>query len=266
MPKKKAVLRCNEKPSLGRALILFLIIRLTGAKKIPGLARAHFEKRAGTEAQASDYCKKDGDYQEVGIRNEKGAGSRQDVQAFQLMLKAGRNDLELMDADFSKFSRFIKTVDRYRTYVPPVRTTELKVALFVGKPGTGKTRAAYAIFPDLYATPIGKDLWLDGYLGQPNVLIDDFSGQMRLTDLLRFLDVYPIQVPKKGSFAWWCPSNIIITTNVHPKNWYKYEDRTDSALALRRRFHAVFDFDNVHTQGPNMGDAAERHPNNYWVI
>jgi len=73
-------------------------------------------------------------------KKRKGAGSRQDVQAFQLMLKAGRNDLELMDADFSKFSRFIKTVDRYRTYVPPVRTTELKVALFVGKPGTGKTR------------------------------------------------------------------------------------------------------------------------------
>lgn len=240
---------------------------MTGCKKIPGLSRAHFERRNGTEAQASDYCKKDGDYSEVGIRNEKGAGSRQDVHEFHQMLKSGKNDLELMDADFNKFNRFIKTVDRYRTYVAPKRTNELKVALFVGKPGTGKTRKAYELFPDLYANPIGKDLWFDGYAGQPNVLIDDFSGQMRLVDLLRFLDIYPIKVPRKGGFVWWLPDYIIVTTNVHPKDWYKYEDRTDSALALRRRFSAVFDFDaKVTTPGVNFGDPAERPVNNYWII
>lgn len=183
------------------------------------------------------------------------------------MVASGKNDLELMEADFSAFNRFIKSVDRYRTYVPPKRTTDLKVALFVGLPGTGKTRRAYELFPAIYATPIGPTLWLDGYLGQSDVLIDDFSGQMRLVDLLRFLDRYPIQVPKKGSFCWWCPTNIIITTNSHPKNWYKYEDRTDSAKALKRRIHAVFDFDNkVTIPGVNFGDPTMLDINDYWHI
>lgn len=200
--------------------------------------------------------------------NEKGQGARQDVKQFHQMVASGKSDLELMEEDFAQFNRFIKTVDRYRTYKPPVRTTELKVALFVGAPGTGKTRKAYELFPDIYTTPIGPTLWLDGYMGQPNVLIDDFSGGMRLVDLLRFLDRYPIQVPKKGSFTWWCPSYIIITTNTHPKTWYKYEDRKDSEKALRRRIHAVFDFDNPITDpnSPDFGDPSERIVNNYWII
>ena len=94
----------------------------------------------GTEAQASDYCKKDEDYSEVGTRNEKGAGNRSDVTSFQELLKTGMTDLELMEHDFAKFSRFMKSVDRYRLYVPPIRKVDLQVHLFVGSPGTGKTR------------------------------------------------------------------------------------------------------------------------------
>ncbi len=41
-------------------------VRLTGLKAFPGLARAHFEKRAGTQAQAKDYCAKDGAFHYFG--------------------------------------------------------------------------------------------------------------------------------------------------------------------------------------------------------
>lgn len=244
-----------------------LIIRMPAAKKIPGLSRAHFEPRKGTEVQAAQYCKKDGDFNEWGHLATKGAGSRTDVATFYEELKSGKNDIELMEADFNGFNRFMKSVDRYRYAVAPVRKNDLKVALFVGRPGTGKTRLAYDLFPNIYATPIGKDLWLDGYNGQKEVLLDDFTNGMRLVDLLRFLDRYPILVPRKGGFVWWLPDYIIITTNVHPKNWYKYEERLDSAQALARRIHSVWDFDNkVQTDGPDKGDPTELSMEQYWVI
>jgi len=198
--------------------------------------------RRGTELQAADYCKKDGDFWECGQPAVK-ERARTDVKAFQQKLKEGLSDLDLMEVDFAAFNRFSKTVDRYRGLCPPKRTEELQVHLFYGAPGTGKTRMAYDLAPDLYAFPIGKDLWSDGYYGQECVLVDDFSGQMRLVDTLRFLDRYSIQIPKKGGFNWWCPTRIIITTNVHPCKWYKWEDRASQEAALRRRIHHVWDFD-----------------------
>lgn len=245
-------------------MVLYLLSpRLSAVKRIPGIARAHFEPRRGSEAEASDYCKKEGDFEEFGIR-ALCKGSRTDVLAFAALVKSGRTDLELMEEDFNAFNRFYKTVDRYRSYIPPKRTEELKVALFVGKTGTGKTRKAYDLFPDLYAFPIGKDLWSDGYMGQKNVLVDDFSGQMRLVDLLRFLDRYPIQIPKKGGFNWWCPSFIIITTNFHPRDWFKWDGREEHQAALKRRFTTVFDFDNLDITEGN--DPTQLELDDYWVI
>lgn len=40
--------------------------RISTIKQIPGLERAHLEVRRGSHTQASDYCKKDGNYNEYG--------------------------------------------------------------------------------------------------------------------------------------------------------------------------------------------------------
>jgi len=157
-----------------------------------------------------------------------------------------------MESDFGAYARFNKSVDRYRSLVAPVRTSELIVHLFYGRPGTGKTRMAYKLMPQLYAFPIGPQLWSDGYMGQPHILIDDFNGQMRLVDTLRFLDRYPILIPRKGGFNWYCPEIVVITTNVHPARWYDYTGakKENQEAALRRRFHHVWNFDDLQ-HGPN---------------
>jgi len=165
-----------------------------------------------------------------------------------------------MDSDFTQYARFIKAADRYRSYIKLDRTEDLVVHYFVGEPGTGKTRRAYDLCPNLYAFPIGPTLWADGYMGQPDVLIDDFTGQMRLVDTLRFLDRYPIQVPCKGAQKWWCPNNIIITGNLHPSKWYKWEDRAVQEKALKRRIHHFWDFDQIDLNG----DPTELDRDLYW--
>ncbi len=144
--------------------------------------------------------------------------------------------------------RYYKAVQHVRQIgaldKPPIRQ-ELVVSLYIGKPGTGKTRAAYEEDGDLYALPLGKDLWFDNYAGEKTLLLDDFSGELRLVDLLRLLDVYPIQVPVKGSFVYLQAIRIIITSNVSMEYWYDYVSRQDSLDALKRRIHHVVEFNDV---------------------
>jgi len=62
-----------------------------------------------------------------------------------------------------------------------------------------------------------------------------FKSNLALKDLLKLLDNKPIEAPVKGSFQWWCPDVVVITTNVSPWNWYKYSDRDYERQALFRR-------------------------------
>lgn len=170
-------------------------------------------------------------------------GARTDLHAVAEMVRQGKTNAEIAEDYPTQMIRYCRHVDTFRSLWPPKREEELKVLLFTGKPGTGKTRMAYALFPQLYALPVGKDLWFNTYTGQKEVLIDDFAGNVSLTSLLRILDRYPVQVPTKGGFVWWCPTVIMITSNVPIEQWYDYSTRQDSLAALKRRIHEIRNFD-----------------------
>jgi len=77
------------------------------------------------------------------------------------------------------------------------------------------------------------------------VLIDDFSGaasHIRLQNLLRITDRYPMSVPVKGGFVNWAAQRIYITTNIHPRAWYDWSTREEQYTALVRRFTTVVYF------------------------
>lgn len=60
-----------------------------------------------------------------------------------------------------------------------------------------------------------------------------------MVELLRLLHDWPEQVEVKGGFAWFNPSIIFITTNLHPNQWYEYGERQIHYEALCRRFTTV---------------------------
>lgn len=103
----------------------------------------------------------------------------------------------------------------------------VKTYVFWGATDLGKTYSAINLFcptGDYYI--LGKadkqaTLWFDGYDGQRTLIIDDFSSDVcSLEYLKRVLDVYKLNVPIKGGFAWAQWTQVIITSNYSPLHWF----------------------------------------------
>lgn len=106
--------------------------------------------------------------------------------------------------------------------------------MFWGATGTGKSRRAWdeASF-DAY--PKGPtSIWWCGYNGQPNVVMDEFRGQIGISHLLRWFDRYPVTVEVKGSSVVLNAKQIWVTSNLHPRDWYPDLDEETLNALLRR--------------------------------
>ncbi len=210
----------------------------------------HYEAQLGSNTQARDYTRKEDTrinqarqpFIEFGTFC-KGRGTRTDLVSFKLAIMNGVRKIDLLTLYLNEMARYPKFYQMVRSMVRPTRITDLTVRLNFGETGLGKSRYAYDNHPQLYALPLSNQLWFDGYDLHETALLDDFAGaasKLTLNDTLRLLDRYPIQVQVKGCFAWWMPSLIIITTNVHPRNWYKWARREGQYRALVRRLTEVW--------------------------
>lgn len=225
---------------------------LSAAKKKIG-SNAHVEKRyaESTNKQASDYCKKpESHVMGPWIQGEisLGQGSRTDIVGFVNEVKNGKRERELIDLYPHILARYGSFYKRIRMNIRPVRTIPLVVCIYYGATGTGKTRLAEELMigNEYWRMPVNNNnIWFDYMDGHKNILLDEFAGRtsrMTLAMLLQLLDIYVIRVPVKTSFTWWCPDNIIITTNVPVQDWYSWTGRGCQYQALKRRIHKVLHF------------------------
>lgn len=238
-----AIWQLESAPSTGRLhlqgyLEFEVSMRLSSVKRFLSAESCHLEGRRGTRDQAIAYCRKEESHVagpwEVG-RAHLRPGKRTDIDEVTDLILSGKPLLELVaeyPVQFVRNHRGFEYVSRSLAFQRQVPWRDVKVMVYWGESGTGKTRLAFAdAGNDIYSLPQGERIWFDGYIGQTHLLLDDYYGWIKYGLFLKLLDGYPVPCPVKGGFVPNLWTTVIITSNKPPAEWYSF-GLTD---ALKRR-------------------------------
>jgi hypothetical protein len=206
-------------------------------KYLPG---AHLEVARGLSSQSSEYCKKDGKFEEYGVcpKDSRLTSSRVvcDWQRYMDLAKADRIDEIPAGMQVRFYRTWFQIRDNNR--VSPGCVSELNNFWFVGPSGSGKTRWVYDNFPDAYPKMLNK--WWDHYCGQAVVVLNEFGKKYEmLSELLKiWSDHYPFIAEIKGGSLLVRPKVFFITSNYSPEDIWSEPEVLEPVL---RRFQ-VFNF------------------------
>lgn len=222
--------------------------RLGQLRQICG-GRGHYELRRGTADQAAEYCRKEESYDPSVERFERGErpvsqGTRTDLVKLAESIKGGADEVKLFSDYPGLYLRYTRGIrDAIRLCSKP-RDFKTEVYWYWGPTGTGKSKTAHEKAPMAFWKS-GIDNWWDGYIGQEEVIIDDYRTHMcPFNFLLRLLDRYPLLVPVKGGFVNFKAKVIYITTPLMPKETWCNRLEED-VNQLRRRVEHVVHFHNL---------------------
>lgn len=231
---------------------------------------AHWEKKRGTVAEAVDYVTKEDTRVPDGLQIEIGERPKEQQEASLEAIAANRlrekDDVQIeaqtildrlnkgefipwreIPVDIQMKSGFLMAYNKAtRDMVGPERP-DLKVITIIGPPGCGKSYAISKLFPTA-----GR--WIKGNNGhwfcntKSDVMVfEEFSGQIELQSMLKYLDPYPLALEVKGGTEPAMYKLVIITSNTPISDWYttadEYRDRQGDPTALttskRRRIDAL---------------------------
>lgn len=207
-------------------------VRLGGVKEIFG-TEAHCEPSRSSAAE--DYVWKldtriEGTQFELGTK----AVSRNDPADWEQVWKdASEGQIISIPADIR--IRCYHTLKRIRKdYTTPKARPQVRVKVFWGASGTGKSRLAWEEAGEGAYIKGSTTKWWDGYMGQKRVIVDEFRGQIAIEHLLKWFDIYPCTVEEKGGQVALEADEFWICSNLPVEAWYPGLD-VDSLAALRRR-------------------------------
>lgn len=261
---------CDEVGKKNNTYHTHIVIFRTGAIRFSTLqklfpAGTQLDMLRGTLQQARDYVRKEGRYkgtdkedtnlkdtfEESGLVPDERQGQRNDLVALYDLIKDGKSNFEILEDNPNYMLQLDKVeqcreILRYEQFKNVKR--DLHVEYWYGAEGTGKTSGVFDLYggyDKVYRVIDVRNPW-DGYKGQDIVLFDDFRDTMfDITVLLRWLDVYPLELPCRYNNKYACFSKVYFTSNVPFDKLYwhvqKYENATWRAFC--RRFHCVKKFE-----------------------
>lgn len=183
----------------------------------------HLEPRLGTQLEAINYCKKDGNIMEFGEpAKDTGQGKRTDLIEYKNSVLSGATEKDLMENHFETWIKYEKLSNRIReANLENMPKPKPHVMLIYGETGTGKSKIAHIIGEYIETNPFtltGNVKWWDGYKGQECIIMDDYEGNMPEKEFLQLTDKYRFRAEIKGGFTYIIAKCIIITCN--NIDWY----------------------------------------------
>ena len=198
-------------------------------------SRYHLEMRQGTVKQAIDYCKKDGDFTEHGRITLREA--KEDCWGDCIKL-AESGELATIKEEYPRiFLTHFKTIMSIRSFNNVPLDGDLEHEWWHGPTGTGKSRKAWADYPEHYSKAVNK--WWDGYYGQDVVVIEEWEpkNEMTASKLKIWADRYPFPAEiKGGTLSRVRPRKIIVTSNYTIDQCFP---NSQDSEPLKRRFKVI---------------------------
>lgn len=222
---------------------------------------AHIEQANGTHQQNRDYIRKEGKwekdkkketnqietFEEFGEMPIERQGYRNDLAEQYDMIKQGLSNYEIMEqfdgnVDLSRIERMRLTYlsEKYRE-----KLRDIKVIYIQGPSHCGKTTGVYDRhgFRNIFKVDNWKNPF-DTYNCQPVLLLDDWRDcNTHITEMLRYLDKFPLVLPARNADKQACYETVYITSNEPLDKVYNKENSTISEQtreAFYRRIHEVW--------------------------
>ena len=222
---------------------------------------AHIEKCKGSVSDNVNYVKKtgrwetdeskqekkiEGTFEEFGTQPPDTKGRRRDLTELYQMVMENMSSMEIV-AQNQEYLLILDKIERVRTmiltekYKDTVRL-DLKVIYVSGATGTGKTRGILEKhgYSNVYRVTDYIHPF-DSYNCQPVIAFEEFRSSMRISEMLLYCDIYPIELPARYSNKYACYNTIYLVSNWCLEKQYAEVQRDDkeSWEAFLRRIHKV---------------------------
>lgn len=195
----------------------------------------HFEICFSSDENNIEYCKKDGNFSEFGKKPEQ--GKRNDLMELKDLIIEGKKSVdEITIENPEAYHQYGRTLNKIEDIYlrSKYRTEKTKGKWYFGSSGSGKSHIAFKDFDPKthYVLNSSDNGYWEGYNGQNTVIIDEFTGEIPYSFILKLLDKYPMTVKRRGREPLpFLSNNIIITSNLEPKEYYK----NDSLISLYKK-------------------------------
>ena len=233
--------------------------RVRWSKIKKAFPEAHIEVAHGSAESNLEYIKKTGRWENTeksetrveGTFEEWGTfptqkGEKPEMEELYEMVKNGYTNAEILAIN-NDYILQIDKLDKLRTMLltekyKNTRRRELKVTYIYGATGTGKTRGVLDEHGDsnVYRVCDYKHPF-DNYNCQPVIAFDEYRSQLRISDMLQYCDIYPIELSARYSNKYACYETVYIISNWSLEQQYEQvqKESPESWQAFLRRIHEV---------------------------
>lgn len=235
-------------------------VRFSTIKK--NFPSAHIEATNGSVKDNIAYIKKDGKwlntdkchtsvkgtYEEWGTP-PKNQGRKAEFEQIVDLIQQGYTNAEMLIINNDYFP-FVDKIDRVRTMLLTERfkndiRLDMQVTYIFGETGAGKTRGILETHgtSNIYRI-CDYEHPFDGYSCQPVLVMDEFRSQLKISNLLQYLDIYPIELPARYSNKFACYSSVYLISNWDLKKqyWMNQAEDKETWNAFLRRIHSVKEY------------------------
>jgi hypothetical protein len=245
----------------------------------------HLQMCKGKSAHVRDYVYKEGKWltdkkaetnlkethEESGDVPAETQGKRNDMVKLYEMIKDGLDNYQICEADPSQMFNIDK-IERVRQMLNEEKYKniwrDLEVTYITGQSGAGKSRGVREFhgFDKVYVVTDYQHPF-DRYKGEDVILFEEFRSSLKISDMLNYLDGYPLQLPCRYTNKVACYTKVFISTNWELHEQYPNEqvNHPSTFQAFLRRIKKIRKYTDIGVFQETDFDYKKINSKNEWL-